>query len=73
MRRSRRFRAWTRVKATCIGHLRRLLLRFALDDHGRSGWFMLIALIPLVGIWLVIDVGFISGERQENPYGRPVA
>lgn len=34
---------------------------------------MLIALIPLVGIWLVIDVGFISGERQENPYGRPVA
>ncbi len=43
-----------------------------LHDRGRSGWFMLIALIPLVGIWLIIEVGFISGEPQENQYGSPV-
>lgn len=44
-----------------------------LHDRGRSGWFMLIALIPLVGIWLIIEVGFISGEPAENQYGSPVA
>lgn len=44
-----------------------------LHDRSRSGWFMLIALISLVGIWLIIDVGFISGEPVENQYGSPVA
>lgn len=44
-----------------------------LHDRGRSGWFMLIALIPLVGIWLIIEVGFISGEPAQNQYGNPVA
>jgi len=44
-----------------------------LHDRGRSGWFMLIALIPLVGIWLIIEVGFISGEPSDNQYGNPVA
>ncbi len=44
-----------------------------LHDRGRSGWFMLIALIPLVGIWLIIEVGFLSGEPGENLYGSPVA
>ncbi|MDQ3655815.1 MAG: DUF805 domain-containing protein [Chloroflexota bacterium] len=44
-----------------------------LHDRGRSGWFMLIALIPLVGIWLIIEVGFLSGEPRENQYGSPAA
>ncbi len=44
-----------------------------LHDRGRSGWFMLIALIPLVGFWLLIEVGFLSGEAGENEYGSPVA
>jgi len=44
-----------------------------LHDRGRSGWFMLIALIPLVGFWLLIEVGFLSGEPGQNHYGNPVA
>ncbi len=44
-----------------------------LHDRGRSGWFMLIALIPLVGIWLIIEVGFLAGEPGEIQYGSPVA
>lgn len=44
-----------------------------LHDRGRSGWLMLIGLIPLVGIWLMIEVGFISGEPHKNHYCRPVA
>lgn len=31
---------------------------------------MLIALIPLVGFWLLIEVGFLAGENQN---GSPVA
>ncbi len=31
------------------------------------------ATIPLVGIWLIIEVGFIAGEPGENQYGSPVA
>jgi len=34
---------------------------------------VLIALIPLVGIWLIVEVGFISGEPGQNKYGNPVA
>jgi uncharacterized membrane protein YhaH (DUF805 family) len=34
---------------------------------------MLIALIPLVGIWLIIEVGFLAGTATENEYGSPVA
>jgi uncharacterized membrane protein YhaH (DUF805 family) len=44
-----------------------------LHDRGRSGWFMLIALIPLVGIWLIVEVGFLAGNPAENEYGSPVA
>jgi uncharacterized membrane protein YhaH (DUF805 family) len=43
-----------------------------LHDRGRSGWFMLIAFIPLVGIWLVIEVGFLSGQPHPNEYGDPL-
>lgn len=44
-----------------------------LHDRGRSGWFMLIALIPLVGLWLIVEVGFLSGDPAANEYGNPVA
>ncbi len=37
-----------------------------LHDRGRSGWFMLIGLIPLVGFWVLIEVGFLSGDAGEN-------
>jgi uncharacterized membrane protein YhaH (DUF805 family) len=44
-----------------------------LHDRGRSAWFMLIALIPLVGLWLVVEVGFLRGDEATNEYGDPVA
>lgn len=43
-----------------------------LHDRGRSGWFMLIGLIPFVGIWLLIEVGFLAGSPAPNEYGDPV-
>jgi uncharacterized membrane protein YhaH (DUF805 family) len=37
-------------------------------DHGRSGWWVLATIIPLVGIiWL----GLISGQSGTNAYGEP--
>ncbi len=43
-----------------------------LHARGRSGWFMLISLIPLVGLWLLVEVGFLSGQPHANEYGEPV-
>jgi len=40
-----------------------------LHDTGRSGWWQLIALIPLVG-WILLIVWFASkGEERPNAYG----
>ena len=40
-----------------------------LHDVGKSGWFFLIVLIPLIGaIWLLILL-FIDGEQGENKWG----
>lgn len=40
-----------------------------LHDVGKSGWMMLVALIPLVGfIWLIVLMAT-EGEYKENQYG----
>ncbi len=41
-----------------------------LHDRGRSGWFLLIGVIPLVGIWVLIEIGFLRGTHGNNLYGR---
>ncbi len=39
-------------------------------DRDRSGWFVLIALIPIIGsIWLLIELGFMRGSETENRFG----
>jgi len=39
-------------------------------DRDRSGWFLLVGLIPLVGaIWLLIDLGFLRGTAGPNRFG----
>lgn len=39
-------------------------------DRGRSGWFQLILLIPVVGaIWLLVELGFLRGTMGENRFG----
>jgi uncharacterized membrane protein YhaH (DUF805 family) len=41
-----------------------------LHDRNRSGWFMLVTLLPLLGaIWLLIEVGFLPGARGPNRFG----
>ncbi|MEE9544269.1 MAG: DUF805 domain-containing protein [Rhodospirillales bacterium] len=39
-------------------------------DRGRSGWFQLISLIPLIGsLWLLVELGFLKGKEGENRFG----
>jgi uncharacterized membrane protein YhaH (DUF805 family) len=39
-------------------------------DRGKSGWWVLIALIPFIGwIWALIETGFLEGTRGPNQYG----
>ncbi len=40
-----------------------------LHDRDRSGWFLLVAIIPLVSIWVWIEVGFLRGTYGANQYG----
>jgi uncharacterized membrane protein YhaH (DUF805 family) len=44
-----------------------------LHDIGRSGWWMLISLIPLLGGLIVLAFLCIKGQAAENHYGPPVA
>jgi uncharacterized membrane protein YhaH (DUF805 family) len=39
-------------------------------DRDRSGWFLLLYLIPLIGsVWLLIDLGFLRGSQGPNRFG----
>ena len=39
-------------------------------DRGKSGWWMLIALVPLIGgLWFLIECGFLPGDDGPNEYG----
>ncbi len=39
-------------------------------DRDRSGWFLLISLIPLVGaLWLLVELAFLKGTSGENRFG----
>jgi uncharacterized membrane protein YhaH (DUF805 family) len=39
-----------------------------LHDTGRSGWWLLIGLIPIVG-WIVLIVFFVQDGQPDNQYG----
>ena len=41
-----------------------------LHDRDRSGWYMLIGLIPLGIIWLFIEIGLFRGTIGSNTYGK---
>ncbi len=38
-------------------------------DRDRSGWFLLLSLIPIVNIWVLIELGFLRGSEGDNEYG----
>ncbi|MDR3376054.1 MAG: DUF805 domain-containing protein [Ancalomicrobiaceae bacterium] len=41
-----------------------------LHDRDRTGWFIFIQLIPIVGpIWFIVEVGFLRGTQGPNRYG----
>jgi uncharacterized membrane protein YhaH (DUF805 family) len=44
-------------------------------DRDRSGWFLLISLIPIIGaIWLFVELGCLRGSVGDNRFGPdPVA
>ena len=42
-------------------------------DRDKSGWWMLILLIPIVGaIWFLVELGFLKGTDGPNRFGPPV-
>lgn len=38
-------------------------------DRNRSGWFLLVMLIPIVSIWPLIELLFIRGTEGQNKFG----
>lgn len=42
-------------------------------DRDKSGWWVLITLIPIIGaLWLIIELGFLKGTPGPNRFGPPV-
>ncbi|NHZ70862.1 MAG: DUF805 domain-containing protein [Proteobacteria bacterium] len=39
-------------------------------DRGKSGWWILIGLVPIIGgLWALIETGFLEGDKGDNEYG----
>jgi uncharacterized membrane protein YhaH (DUF805 family) len=39
-------------------------------DRDKSGWFMLISFIPLLGpLWLLVELGLLRGTKGPNRFG----
>jgi uncharacterized membrane protein YhaH (DUF805 family) len=39
-------------------------------DRGKSGWWTLIGLVPVIGgIWILIELGILAGTSGPNQYG----
>lgn len=39
-------------------------------DRNRTGFFQLLLLIPFIGIWPMIELGFLAGIDAGNGYGK---
>ena len=43
-------------------------------DRGKSGWWVLVALIPLVGwLWVLVENGLLRGDAEPNRFGNAPA
>lgn len=38
-------------------------------DRNKSGWFHLVSLVPLLGIWYIVEIFFLKGSDGYNQYG----
>jgi uncharacterized membrane protein YhaH (DUF805 family) len=41
-----------------------------LHDRNHSGWYMLLMFVPLVNIWVSIQLYLLRGTQGENKYGK---
>lgn len=39
-------------------------------DRGRSAWFCLYMIIPIVGLWPLYELFFLNGVKEKNKYGK---
>lgn len=60
---------WLVIFVAALGlHIKRF------HDRGKSGWWVLVFFIPVIGfIWMIIEMGFLEGDREANEYGPPPA
>ncbi|WP_246206422.1 DUF805 domain-containing protein [Propylenella binzhouense] len=43
-------------------------------DRGKSGWWVLIVFVPVIGfIWMIVDLGILEGDPGPNRFGPPPA
>lgn len=42
-----------------------------LHDHNKSGWFGLATYIPIYGLYVLILMFYIPGDKETNKYGLP--
>jgi uncharacterized membrane protein YhaH (DUF805 family) len=38
-------------------------------DREKSAWFLLLSFIPLVNLWVLVELGFLEGTKGPNRYG----
>jgi uncharacterized membrane protein YhaH (DUF805 family) len=38
-------------------------------DRGRSGWFVLLFIVPILNLWVMIELLFLPGTAGNNAYG----
>jgi uncharacterized membrane protein YhaH (DUF805 family) len=38
-------------------------------DRGRSGWFVLLLIVPILNIWALVEFMFLPGTAGSNSYG----
>jgi uncharacterized membrane protein YhaH (DUF805 family) len=39
-------------------------------DRGRSAWFCLYLMIPIIGLWPLYELFILNGVKQKNKYGK---
>jgi uncharacterized membrane protein YhaH (DUF805 family) len=52
------------VAASCMLAIKRC------HDRDKSGWFVLISFIPVIGpLWMLVELGFLRGSDGQNRFG----
>lgn len=62
---------WAIVQNVAVVGMALMVQIKRLHDRNRPWWMLVCNLIPLVNVWLMIDLGFLRGTPGENRYGPP--